>query len=49
VIEDWKKALDKNEYLAAILMDLSKEQVLPVPLLIWRERLMMLLQDLQFF
>jgi hypothetical protein len=24
VIEDWKKALDKNEYLAAILMDLSK-------------------------
>ena len=24
VIEDWKTALDKNEYLAAILMDLSK-------------------------
>ena len=24
VIEDWKLALDKNEYLAAILMDLSK-------------------------
>lgn len=24
VIEDWKHALDKNEYLAAILMDLSK-------------------------
>ena len=24
VIEDWKKAIDKNEYLAAILMDLSK-------------------------
>ena len=24
VIEDWKNALDKNEYLAAILMDLSK-------------------------
>jgi hypothetical protein len=24
VIEDWKKAVDKNEYLAAILMDLSK-------------------------
>ena len=24
VIEDWKKALNKNEYLAAILMDLSK-------------------------
>lgn len=24
VIEDWKYALDKNEYLAAILMDLSK-------------------------
>jgi hypothetical protein len=24
VIEDWKHALDKNEYPAAILMDLSK-------------------------
>ena len=24
VIEDWKKALDKNEYLTAILMDVSK-------------------------
>ena len=24
VIEDWKQALDKNEYTAAILMDLSK-------------------------
>ena len=24
MIEDWKKSLDKNEYLAAILMDLSK-------------------------
>ena len=24
VIEDWKHALDKNEYLAAIIMDLSK-------------------------
>jgi hypothetical protein len=24
VIDNWKKAIDKNEYLAAILMDLSK-------------------------
>jgi hypothetical protein len=24
VIEDWKQALDKNEYTATILMDLSK-------------------------
>jgi hypothetical protein len=24
VIEDWKKALDENKYVAAILMDLSK-------------------------
>ena len=24
LLEDWKKALDKNQYLAAILMDLSK-------------------------
>ena len=24
VIEDWKKALDDNKYIAAILMDLSK-------------------------
>jgi hypothetical protein len=23
-IEDWKKALDENKYIAAILMDLSK-------------------------
>jgi hypothetical protein len=24
IIEDWKKALDENKYIAAILMDLSK-------------------------
>jgi hypothetical protein len=26
IIEDWKKALDENKYIAAILMDLSKDQ-----------------------
>jgi hypothetical protein len=25
IVEDWKRTLDDNKYIAAILMDLSKE------------------------
>ena len=35
IIEDWKKALDENEFVAAILVDLSKTvDCLPHKLLI---------------
>jgi hypothetical protein len=39
IIEDWKKALDDNKFIAAILMDLSKDfDCLPHNLLLFEQK-----------